>query len=422
MRHLLVICLVVLLSPGMASSLERTTVDRIRAASDELYPSLVECRRHFHAHPELSNREVATGEEIARRLREMGYEPRTGVAGHGVVAVLEGGRPGPVVAWRSDIDALPIEEAVDVPWRSQNPGVMHACGHDVHITVGLGVAELLMGMRDEVPGTVMFLFQPAEEGAPPVEEGGASLMLAEGVFDDPTPSAVFALHVMPTLEVGTVGWGAGGVMAAADRFTITVTGRMTHGSAPQDGIDAVWIGAQIVDALQGIVAREVDSRQPAVVSVGAFNAGNRFNIIAGSAELTGTVRTLDLAVQDQTEAALRRIVDGVCAAHRATCEVVYDRGTPAVVNDAELTQPAVDDLRSVLGDESVVRVQPIMAAEDFAEFARVVPGFHFQLGVGNAAKGWTSYVHTPTFQPDEEALKVGVRAAAALLLGRLERR
>jgi amidohydrolase len=420
MRRFLILCGLSFFSAASGVALDAGTMARIDVAADELYPSLVECRRWFHAHPELSNREEGTGAEIARRLRAVGYEPRTGVAGHGVVAVLEGGLPGPVVAWRSDIDALPIDEAVDVPWRSQNPGVMHACGHDIHMTVGLGVAELLYGMRDRVPGTVIFIFQPAEEGAPPGEEGGASLMLEEGVFDDPKPEAVFGLHVMPNHEVGAVAWGSGPFMASADRFTITVNGRMTHGSAPQDGVDAVWVGAQIVDALQGIVAREVDSRKPAVVSVGTFRAGNRFNIIAGSAELTGTVRTLDVEAQDHIEAAMARMVEGVCSAHRADCEVLYERVTPGVVNDPALARSSAEILRTVLGDDAVLEIEPIMAAEDFSEFARVVPGFYFHLGVGNTAKGWTSYVHTPTFQPDEEALRIGVRAVAALLLGTLE--
>jgi amidohydrolase len=419
-RRLLIVCIAASLVPCSAYTLDGSTIDDIDSATAELYPSLVECRRWFHAHPELSNREEKTAAEIARRLREVGYEPRTGIAGHGVVAVLEGGRPGPVIAWRSDIDALPIDEAVDVPWKSTNPGVMHACGHDIHLTIGLGAAEVLYGMRKSVPGTVVFVFQPAEEGAPPGEKGGASLMLDEGVFDEPRPEAVFGLHVMPNLEVGTVAWASGAFMASADRFTIKVTGRMTHGSAPQDGVDSVWVGAQVVDALQGIVAREVDSRQPAVVSVGTFRAGKRFNIIAGSAELTGTVRTLDPDAQNQVESAMLRIVEGVCTAHRATCEVSYERVTPMVINDPELSLAAVDIFEAVLPADAVVEVEPIMAAEDFSEFARVVPGFYFHLGVGNAAKGWTSYVHTPTFQPDEKALAVGVRTVSALLFGVLE--
>jgi amidohydrolase len=403
-----------------AFALDPAIVERIALESDDLYPSLVEARRWFHAHPELSNREHGTSAEIVRRLEAMGYEPRTGLAGFGVVAVLEGGKPGPVVAWRSDIDALPIAEQVDVPWKSTNEGVMHACGHDVHMTVGLGTAELLMRMKDGVPGTVVFLFQPAEEGPPPGEVGGATEMLADGAFDDPKPVAVFGSHVMPNFEVGTIGWGSGGVMASADRFTIRVVGKMTHGSAPQDGIDAIWVGAQIVDALQGIIAREVDARNPAVVSVGTFDAGNRFNIIAGSAEMTGTVRTLEPAARDQIEAAISRIVDGVCEAHRASCEVDYQRFTPVLMNDTALTAASVEILRTTLGDDAVIEAAPIMAAEDFAEYAEVVPGFFLFLGVGNEEKGWTSYLHTSTFQPDEEALRVGVRAASALLLGALE--
>ncbi len=420
MKRFLAACVIAMLAPVPASALDRATIDRITAAADRLEPELVECRRWFHARPELSNREVQTAAEIARRLVELGYEPRTGIAGHGVVAVLEGGRPGPVVAWRADIDALPINEAVDVPWRSRTPGVMHACGHDVHLTVGLGVAEVLRDMRDELSGTVLFIFQPAEEGAPPGEEGGASLMLSQGVFDDPRPEAIFGLHVMPNREVGTLAWGSGPFMASADRFAITVTGRMTHGSAPQDGVDAIWVGSQIVGALQGIVAREIDARRPVVLSVGTFNAGNRFNIIAGSAELTGTVRTLDSDAQDHVEAAMRRAVDGVCAAHRASCDVTYDRVTPMVVNDPELTRSSVEILGAGFGDDALLEIEPIMAAEDFSEFARVVPGFYFHLGVGNVAEGWTSYVHTPTFRPDERAIPIGVRAAALLLLGALD--
>jgi amidohydrolase len=209
-------------------------------------------------------------------------------------------------------------------------------------------------------------------------------------------------------------------MASADRFTVSVIGRMTHGSAPQDGVDAIWVASQIVDAVQGIVAREIDARNPVVVSVGTFHAGNRFNIIAGSAELTGTVRTLSSADRDHVEKAISRIVDGVCAAHRAQCTVDYQRFTPVLVNDDRLTRSSVRVLQEVLGPEAVFEGAPIMAAEDFAEYARVVPGFFFFLGVGNEAKGWTSYVHTPTFRPDEQAIRDGVRAAAAVLLNALE--
>jgi amidohydrolase len=420
MKRLLMLIGIATATAVPAVALDPALAEHINSESERLAPKLIECRRWFHRHPELSNREHGTAVEIARRLREIGLEPRQGVAGTGVVAVIEGALPGPLVAWRSDIDALPIEEAVDVPWRSENPGVMHACGHDIHLTVGLGAAELLAGMRERMSGRVLFLFQPAEEGPPPGEQGGARLMLAEGVFDHPKPRAVFGLHVMPTLEVGTVGWRAGEIMAAADTFTITVRGRTTHGSAPHQGVDAVWVASQLVGALQGIVAREIDARSPTVVSVGSLHAGNRFNIIAGEAELTGTVRTLDPASREHAEAAMRRMAVGVCAAHRAECELQYERFNPALVNDPTLTARAVDSLETVLGPEAVRETEPIMAAEDFAELALVVPGFYFPLGVGNQEKGWTSYVHTSTFQPDERSIAVGVRAAAALLLGELE--
>ncbi len=245
-------------------------------------------------------------------------------------------------------------------------------------------------------------------------------MLAEGALDHPRPEAIFGLHVMPTLEAGTVGWRSGGLMASADRLTIRVEGRATHGSAPHDGVDAIWVASQVVSALQGVAAREIDARRPVVVSIGTFIAGSRFNIIAGSAELTGTVRTLDEASHDHAEAAIRRIVDGVCAAHRATCTVDYERMNPVLVNDAELTARSVAAMTAVLGEGAVQPTEPIMAAEDFAWLAREMPGFYFHLGVGNAEKGWTSYVHTATFQPDEAAIRTGVEAAAALLLGAVD--
>jgi amidohydrolase len=405
----------VVIAAAPAGSEERTMNDQIAAAAAEIETQLIEARRWFHQHPELSNREEKTGAEIARRLEAMGYDVQTGVAHHGVVAVLEGALPGPVVAWRSDIDALPINEQVDVPYRSTNDGVMHACGHDVHTTVGLGAAEVLMKLKDQLHGTVKFIFQPAEEGAPVGEEGGASLMIAEGVLEEPMPEAIFGLHVMPIAEVGYVAVRPGGFMAAADRFTITIHGKMTHGSAPQDGIDAVYVASQVVTALQAITSREVDSRRPLVVSVGTFNAGNRFNIIAERAVLTGTVRSLDPETWAEIPERIERILAGICAANRATYELDFERTTPVVNNDEGLTEFALASLGRSLGSERVLVVDPIMAAEDFAYFQQRIPGVYFFLGVANAAEGWTDYVHTPTFRPDEAAIVVGVKAAASLL-------
>ncbi len=389
--------------------------DEIAAVAAEIEPHLIEARRWFHQHPELSNREEKTGAEIARRLEAMGYEVQSGVAHTGVVAILEGALPGPVVAWRSDIDALPIHEQVDVPYRSTNDGVMHACGHDIHTTVGLGAAEVLMRLKDRLHGTVKFIFQPAEEGAPTGEEGGASMMIEEGVLEDPVPDAIFGLHVMPIAEAGYVAVGPGGFMAAADRFTITIHGQMTHGSAPQDGVDAVYVASQVVTALQAIVSREVDSRNALVVSVGTFNAGNRFNIIADKAVLTGTVRTLDRETWEGIPERFERIIAGICEANRATHELDFERTTPVVNNHEGLTSFAHKSFSASLGAEHVIDGDPIMAAEDFSYYQQQVPGVYFFLGVANQAEGWTDYVHTPTFRPDEAAIAVGVKAAASLL-------
>jgi amidohydrolase len=400
---------------GSTATEEQKMTDEISAAAARIEPKLIETRRWFHQHPELSNREVETGREIARRLAAMGHEVRTGVAHNGVVAVLKGALPGPVVAWRSDIDALPVDEQVDVPYRSANPGVMHACGHDVHTTVGLGAAEVLMRLKDLLHGTVVFIFQPSEEGAPEGEEGGASLMIAEGVLDNPRVEAIFGLHVMPTSEVGTVGVRSGGLMAAGDRFELTIHGRMTHGSAPQDGIDAVYIASQVVTALQAIASREVDPRRSAVVSVGAFHGGNRWNIIADEAVLQGTVRTLDHETWETLPERFERIVKGVCEANRGTYDLSYERIAPPVINDARLTTFAMESLTASLGPEQVFETEPIMASEDFAEFQQKVPGVFLFLGVANQSEGWTDYLHTPTFRPDERAIVTGVSAVASLL-------
>jgi amidohydrolase len=394
---------------------EWTMNEEIAAVVAEIEPQLIEARRWFHQHPELSNREEKTSAEIARRLEAMGYEVQTGVAHNGVVAVLKGALPGPVVAWRSDIDALPIHEQVDVPYRSVNDGVMHACGHDVHLTVGLGAAQVLMRLRDRLHGTTKFIFQPAEEGAPVGEEGGASMMIEEGVLEDPAPEAIFGLHVMPIADAGFVAVRPGGFMAAADRFTITIHGKMSHGSAPEGGVDAVYVASQVVTALQAIASREVDARRSLVVTVGTFKAGNRHNIIADKAVLTGTVRTLDSETWAGIPDRIERVIAGICEANRATYELDYERTTPVVHNDERLTTFARASFARSLGAEQVIERDPILAAEDFAYFQQQIPGVYFFLGVANQAEGWTDYVHTPTFRPDEAAIAVGVKAAATLL-------
>ncbi|MEW5848605.1 MAG: M20 family metallopeptidase [Myxococcota bacterium] len=378
-------------------------------------PALVETRRWFHQHAELSNREIETSREIARRLTALGYPVQTGVAHTGVVATLQGAQPGPLLAWRADIDALPVEEKSALPYASLNKGVMHACGHDVHITVGLGAAEVLMKRRKDVRGTIRFIFQPAEEGAPPGEEGGAALMVKEGVLQPP-PRAIFGLHVMPQVPVGSVAVRAGPVLAAADRFSIKVRGKKAHGAMPHLGVDAVYVGAQLVDALQSRVSRRQDARQPLVISVGQFHAGNRFNILADEATLEGTVRTLDPATHAVIKADLEGLVHGVCQAHGASCELTYANLAPVTVNDPTLTARGTAALTRALGADHVKEWTPAMVAEDFAFFAQQVPGLYFILGVGAPGVKDPAGIHTPDFQVDEDALVTGVNAAVSLLL------
>src|SRR5262245_37908122 len=297
MRHLLAGALALsLCSTATAGS---TTRERAVAdAAESLRARLVEQRRDFHMHPELSNREERTSRIVSERLRTLGLDVKTGVAKHGVVALLKGGKTGPVVAVRADMDALPIQETIDVPYKSQNPGVKHACGHDVHTTVQLGVAEILSKMRNEIPGTIKFVFQPAEEGPPPGEQGGASLMVKEGVLENPRPQAIFGLHVRPNvdkpvIEVGQIGYHIGAVMASSDRFTLKITGKMSHGAWPHDGIDAIVVAAECINALQTIRSRRIDTTDPLVITIGKITGGNRFNIIADKVEMEGTVRTLN---------------------------------------------------------------------------------------------------------------------------------
>lgn len=391
-------------------------------AAEALREKLIETRRHLHMYPELSNREEKTAAYIAERLRELGFdEVKTGVAKHGVVGLLKGSKPGPVVAVRADMDALPIRETIDVPYKSRNPGVKHACGHDVHMTVQLGVAEILSKRRDLIDGSIKFIFQPAEEGLPEGEEGGALLMVRVGVLENPRPRAIFGLHVMPDLEAGTVGYGAGPVMAAADHFAVTIRGRKTHGAYPHEGIDPVPVAAEAVLALQTIRSRRVNPIEPVVVSVGVIRGGNRFNILPEEVELEGTVRTLNEDVRRQVHRWMREILEGVTRAHGATFDMTLREGAAVTYNDPTLVEETLPALRRVLGDEQVVSYPPKMGAEDFSYFQREIPGFYYMLGVGNKAKGITAWIHTPEFDVDEESLVVGTKAMAGVLVDYLAR-
>jgi amidohydrolase len=387
----------------------------IRAAAERIRPAVVAVRRDLHAHPELGNREERTGRLVAERLRDLGLEVRHPVAKTGVVGILRGGRPGGVVALRADIDALPIEETNDLAFRSQVPGVMHACGHDAHTAILLGAAEVLSGLRSRLPGTVVFLFQPAEEGPPEGEAGGAPLMVKEGALDDPKVEAVFGLHVGSWVSVGQAGWTDGPIFASSDTFRIEVQGRPVHGAQPHMGLDPVPVAAELVQALQLIVSRQIDGRQPRVLTIGRIQGGTRFNIIADRVTLDGTLRTHDATVRSEIKARMARTVKGVAEAHGTTATLSFlDDGNPPTVNDGDLARGVgIPALERVFGS-GAVRVEPQMVAEDFPSFGQKAPYFYFLLGTRNDAKGIPSVNHTPRFDVDEDALPLGVRAMVTL--------
>jgi len=400
----------------LAASAGAATPDAsIRTAAEALAPRLVETRRDLHMHPELGNRETRTGELVAQRLRALGLTVRHPVAKTGVVGVLVGGRPGPVVALRADLDALPIPERNDVPYKSVNAGVKHACGHDAHTTIVLGAAEVLAGLRKDLPGTVVFLFQPAEEGPPEGEEGGARLMIQEGVLDDPRVEAVYGLHMDPSLDVGDVGWAIGPIFASSDRFVIEVDGKKTHGAYPHTGLDPIPVAAELVQALQLVVSRQIDPQEPRVLTIGSIRGGNRFNIIAEQVTLEGTIRSLDAGVRTALRERIARTVAGVAAAHGTAARLRwFDAGNPPTVNEAALTRASVPSLERVYGKPRVREVKPQMGAEDFALLAERAPALYVKMGVRNEAKGITAMIHTEDFDLDEGVLPLGVRAMATL--------
>ena len=398
---------------------------RLAAQATALAPRLVETRRDIHRHPELGFRETRTAALIAERLRSLGFdEVRERVGVTGVVAVLKGGRPGKVVAIRADMDALPIPELIDVPYKSTVPNVKHACGHDGHVSIGLGVAEVLASMRAEIPGTVVFLFQPAEEGDPDGGLSGAQRMLDAGVFAGPVPTAVFGLHVLPTLQVGTLGVNVGAAMASSNRFTITIIGKKTHAAYPHTGIDPVLVAAQVVSVLQTIPSRMNNAAEPIVVSVGTINGGNRFNIIADSVTLTGTVRTLSKDGPARVRAWMERAVKGVTDASGATYTFDWpSSGNPVTFNEETLAAAALPVLADVVGGRAnILSPPPQMGAEDFALYQQKMPGLFFFLGVGNTARNITAMIHTEYFDMDEAALPIGVRALSSVALDYLYRK
>jgi amidohydrolase len=383
-------------------------------------------RRDIHQHPELSNREQRTAKLVADELKKLGYQVHAGVAHTGVVGVLKGGKPGPKLAIRADMDALPVTEEVDLPFASKvtseylgkKVGVMHACGHDTHTAMQLGLAEIFARMKNELPGEVMLIFQPAEEGKPPGEEGGAELMVKEGVFRDFKPDAVFGMHVVAPLSVGTVGVRAGGAMASSDAFRITVRGRQTHGATPWKGIDPIVTAAEIVTAAQTIVSRQLDiNKQPAVLTFGTFNGGSRFNIVPDTAELSGTIRTFDEGMRAQIMTSLKSIVEHIAAANGASVEAKIpssDSTNPVNYNDPALTERVRASLEKALGKEHVIEAERWTASEDFPYFGKGanVPSVYFFVGATPLGQDPATAPsnHSPKFFVDEGALAVGTQA------------
>jgi amidohydrolase len=415
--------------PAAAQGSGTKLMQEAEARTAQVLPKVVAWRRDIHEHPELSNREVRTAKLVADHLTRLGLEVKTGVAHTGVVGLLRGGKPGPVVALRADMDALPVVEQVDLPFKStvkteyngQQVGVMHACGHDNHVAILMGVAEVLAGMKAEIPGSVKFIFQPAEEGAPVGEEGGAGLMIREGVLADPAPGAIFGLHVWPD-TVGTIAYKPGPFMAAADPLTIVVKGRQTPGALPWGGVDPIVVASQVVLGLQTIASRQIDvTRVPAIITVGSIQGGNRGNIIPDSVVLVGTVRTFDEAMRTDIKERIRRTASSIAQSAGATASASFgvEGGSYAVtVNDPALTEKMLPTLQRAAGSGHVHLSGLQTPSEDFALYQQKVPGLFFYLGIVPAGKDPAAAPrnHSPLFFADEAALPVGVRTLAGLAL------
>ena len=415
----LVVFTLILLSGSAFSQTPSSLSKKLSEQVPQMEKKVVNWRRHIHENPELSNREVETARYVASHLRALGIEIDTGVAHTGVVGLLKTGKPGPVIGLRADMDALPVTERNSLPFASKKvavyngkeTGVMHACGHDAHVAILMGVAEILAKNKKDLKGTIKFIFQPAEEGAPTGEEGGASLMVKEGVLDNPRVDAIFGLHVQAIRKLGQIGYKPAGMMAAADWFTIKVTGKQAHGAAPWKGVDPIVISAQIISAVQTIVSRQADlTKEPAVISFGKVNAGVRENIIPETVEMAGTIRTFDTAMQQKIHESIVKMATNIAEASGATAEVFFDKKTPVTFNDPELTEKMVSALNRAAGEGNVIRIPADTGAEDFAYYQQKVPGFFFFVGAcpPDRDPATAPSHHTPDFMMDERALQTGL--------------
>jgi len=414
-----VLCLALCAATLPAQTLE----DQIAKIAKDLQPRLVECRRDIHMHPELSNQEVRTGKLITEKLRALGLEDiKSNIAGNGVTAILKGGKPGPIVGWRADMDALPIDETnFNVPYKSTVKGVKHACGHDAHTTIALGIAETLNQVKAQIPGTIKFLFQPAEEGVAGVADYGAKLMIKQGALENPRPEAIFAFHVAGNVPVGKIAYTDNAASSASSTVNITFKGKRAHGAYPYQGIDAVAVASQCILALQTIHSRRIDTADPSVLTLGTIHGGDRRNVIAESIAVTGTLRTFSEAVTDKYETLIKQTLDGCTSAMSATYDFNLKRGNIPMLNSPALNQAAIPVIEKILGPKSAIASTPGMFSEDFSAYQRVIPGSMFFLGTANAAKGITAGVHTAEFDIDEDALSIGVNTGSRILLDYLTR-
>jgi len=388
--------------------------EEIKSLAESLTDEVTGLRRDFHQHPELSHREERTARVAAAYLQNLGLEVETGIAGHGVAATLKGAQPGRVIAFRADMDALPIREAVEVPWRSKHEGVMHACGHDFHLSLALGAARLIGRLKDRLAGTYRFILQPAEEGPPQGRATGAQGMVAAGVLDKPRVDAILGLHVAPTLDVGNIRYGKDVVMAGSDHLTITVTGKSAHGATPHRGVDPILASAQALTQIKAFLSQEIDTRHPVVLTFGRIEGGNRFNILADKVILEGSLRYLTDAVRLQVITGMKRHLAGLAKATGAKIELVHTPIYPILRNDPRLSDLAVRLLGRILGAKSLQVHHPAMGSEDFSYFAAKVPAFYFFLGVRTPGTRGQA-LHSPEFNPDEKALPFGLGAVAGLM-------
>lgn len=421
MKKLLLIFLISLISLTTYAQDLKQIIDQ---KADEIEQQVIDWRRQFHENPELSNREFETASYIAEYLNELGLEVETEVAHTGVVALLKGGKPGPVIALRADMDALPVTERTDVPFKStvngmyqgKKVGVMHACGHDTHMAILMGTAKILTEMKDDLKGTIKFIFQPAEEGAPQGEEGGGELMVKEGVLNDPDVDVIFGLHIDDATPVGMITYRPEGIMASVNSYTIEIKGKQAHGSEPWNGVDPIVTAAQMINNIQTIVSRSMElTKQAAVVTVGVIEGGVRHNIIPESVKMEGTIRALDEDMRQLIFERLETIVQNTAESNGAEATLTIHKGYPITYNDPELTAMMAPTLEEVAGEENAVIMDAITGAEDFSFFQKEVPGLYFFIG-GKAPNREAAGHHTPDFYIDESGMKLGVRAMSNLVI------